>query len=114
MEKGNHDDKKCEEYCQKYKRDFAQELPDCQFKGNKSKIQKLIRKVHIDHNGSYLTTKRDQKFVFARLQSVIEVFIVLYFLHFRLHTYKQIHMKYTDYFLYPHNKLVEGNNPRNF
>ena len=41
----------CEEYCQKYKRDFAQELPDCQFKGNKSKIQDLIKKVHINAAG---------------------------------------------------------------
>ena len=49
--KGIHDDKECEEYCQKYKRDFGQELPDCQFKGNKSKIQSLIRKVHVDADG---------------------------------------------------------------
>ena len=35
-----------------YKDIFSQELPDCQFKGNKSKIQNLIRKVHIDGDGS--------------------------------------------------------------
>ena len=51
IEKGFHDDKVCEYYCQRYKRDFGQELPDCQFKGNKSKIQSLIRKVHIDADG---------------------------------------------------------------
>ena len=51
MENGNHDDKKCEEYCKRYKRYFGQELPDCQFKGNKSKIQNLIRKVHIYADG---------------------------------------------------------------
>ena len=32
--------------------DFDQDLPDCEYKGNKSKIQKLIRKVQIDENGS--------------------------------------------------------------
>ena len=52
IEKGFHDDKECEEYCKGYKRDFGQELPDCQFKGNKSKIKSLIRKVHIDTDGS--------------------------------------------------------------
>ena len=51
IEKGNHDDKAYEEYCNDYKRHFGQELPDCQFKGNKSKIQNLIRKVHIDEDG---------------------------------------------------------------
>ena len=81
IEKGNHDDKKCEEYCEQYERKFGQKpeywsaalrsgaprgrsagrsatpifqqkLPNCQFKGNKSKIQGLIRKVHIDSDGS--------------------------------------------------------------
>ena len=47
IEKGNHDDEKCEEYCYRYNDWFDQELLDCQFKGNKSKIQNLIRKVHI-------------------------------------------------------------------
>ena len=51
IEQGNHDDYFCEEYCQRYKNRFKQELPDCEFKGNKSKIQKLIKKVHIDENG---------------------------------------------------------------
>ena len=52
IEKGNHDDKECEYYCNDYKERFGQELPDCQFKGNKSKIQNLLRKVHIDADGS--------------------------------------------------------------
>ena len=43
---------RCEEYCGKYKDIFGQGLPDCQFKGNKSKIQNLLRKVHIDADGS--------------------------------------------------------------
>ena len=47
IEKGNHDDEACEEYCDEYEEEFSQELADCQFKGNKSKNQKLIRKVHI-------------------------------------------------------------------
>ena len=42
----------CEQYCIWYKDEIGQELPACQFKGNKSKIQKLIQKVHIDANGS--------------------------------------------------------------
>ena len=54
IEKGNHDDKECKDDCRRYKRDFDQELPDCQFKGNKSKIQNLIRKVHIDADGSVI------------------------------------------------------------
>ena len=51
IEKGNHDDKACEIYCIEYKEEFDQEL-DCQFKGNKSKIQNLIRKVKIDLDGN--------------------------------------------------------------
>ena len=47
IEKGNHDYNACKDYCQRYKDKFGQELPDCQFKGNKSKIQDLIRKVHV-------------------------------------------------------------------
>ena len=49
--KGKHDDKGCEKYCKEYKGQFGQELPACQFKGNKSKIQKLVRKVSIDKHG---------------------------------------------------------------
>ena len=52
IEKGNHDDEACEEYCKKYKDRFGQELPDCQYKGNKSEIQKLIKKVHVDVKGN--------------------------------------------------------------
>ena len=52
IEKGNHDDKECEEYCRKYKDKFGQDLPECQFKGNKSKIQNLLQKIYIDADGS--------------------------------------------------------------
>ena len=52
IEKGNHDDEACDYHCIRYKGSFGQELPDCQFKGNKSKIQELIRKVHINADGS--------------------------------------------------------------
>ena len=59
IEKGNHDDKACEKYCNAYKDNFGQELPDCEFKGNKSKIQSLIRKVHIDADGSLTEVRFD-------------------------------------------------------
>ena len=49
---GLHDDEECERYRKKYKDRFEQELPDCEYKGNKSKIQKLIQRVHIDKNGA--------------------------------------------------------------
>ena len=52
IEKGNHDDEACDNHCIRYKGRFGQELPDCQFKGNKSKIQELIQKVHINADGS--------------------------------------------------------------
>ena len=52
IEKGNHDDKKCKEYCKDYRERFGQELLECQFKGNKSKIKNLIRKVQINADGS--------------------------------------------------------------
>ena len=54
IEKGNHDDKVCEEYHKRYKHWYGKELPNCQFKSNKSQIQNLIRKVHVDANGSLL------------------------------------------------------------
>ena len=38
-------------YRKRYKKEFDQELPDCQFKGNKSKIKNLIRKVYICADG---------------------------------------------------------------
>ena len=73
IEKGNHDDYFCEEYCQRYKKRYGQELPDCQFKGNKykklgngwvmvgnEKIQKLIRKVHIDEDGNVTEVQFDK------------------------------------------------------
>ena len=61
IEKGNHDDEKCEEYCYRYNDWFDQELPDCQFKGNKSKIQNLIQKVHINANGSVTEVQFENK-----------------------------------------------------
>ena len=61
--KGNHDDIECKarrEYRRKYEDVYGiwldpldrKKLPSCQFRGNKSKIQNLIRKVHIDTDGS--------------------------------------------------------------
>ena len=61
IEKGNHDDQACKEYCQRYKEEFGYELPDCQFKGNKSKIQNLIRKVVIDEDGCVTEVQFDNK-----------------------------------------------------
>ena len=61
IEKGHHDDKECEKYRQYYKMDFDQDLPDCEYKGNKSKIQKLIRKVQIDENGIVTEIQFDDK-----------------------------------------------------
>ena len=58
--KGSHDNEKCELYYRRYKDSFGQELPDCQFKGNKSKIQSLIRKVHIDADGSVTEVQFDK------------------------------------------------------
>ena len=49
IEIGNHK-YGCYEYCRNYTRYFGQELPNCQF--NKFKIQNLIKKVHIDNDGS--------------------------------------------------------------
>ena len=59
IEKGKHDNEKCEEYCQEYKDTFDQELPDCQFQGNKSKIQKLIRKIHVAADGNVTEVQFD-------------------------------------------------------
>ena len=61
IEKGHHDDKECEKYRQYYKIDFDQDLPDCEYKGNKSKIQKLIRKAQIDANGIVTEIEFDNK-----------------------------------------------------
>ena len=61
IEEGKHDDEECEEYCRRYKGMFDQELPDCQFKGNKSKIQSLIRKVQICADGSVTEIKFDNE-----------------------------------------------------
>ena len=61
IEKGKHDNEECEKYCQGYKDTFEQKLPDCEFKGNKLKIQQLIRKVHIDENGIVTEVQFDNK-----------------------------------------------------
>ena len=45
--KGKHDDKKCKEQRKRYALLFDEKL-HCEFKGNKSKIQVLIRKLFID------------------------------------------------------------------
>ena len=60
IEEGNHDDKECEEYCKRYTYWFGKELPNCQFKSNKSQIQNLIRKVKIDANGRLIERKRNE------------------------------------------------------
>ena len=51
IEKGKHDDEECEGYHRRYKQDFGKDLEDCEYKGNKAKIQNLIRKIKIDANG---------------------------------------------------------------
>ena len=61
IEEGKHDNEKCERYCRNYKYRFGQELPDCQFKGNQSKIQSLIRKVKIDADGSVTEVQFDNE-----------------------------------------------------
>ena len=61
IETGHHNDKKCEWYHKEYESSFGQELPDCEYKGNKSKIQNLIRKIHIDANGSVTEVQFDNK-----------------------------------------------------
>ena len=53
----------CEKHRKGYK-GLGQEIPDCEYKGNKSKIQSLIRKVHIDAaniNGSVTEVPFDNK-----------------------------------------------------
>ena len=61
IEKGIHDDDSCENHRRKYKNNFRQDLPDCEYKGNKSKIQKLIRKVQIDESGIVTEIQFDNK-----------------------------------------------------
>ena len=52
----------CEQYCIWYKDEIGQELPACQFKGNKSKIQKLIRKIKLkDYRKEQAKIKERQK-----------------------------------------------------
>ena len=59
IDEGKHDDAECEGYCRNYKMMFGQELPECQFKENKSRIQSLIRKVKIDADGSVTEVQFD-------------------------------------------------------
>ena len=61
IEKGNHDDEKCEKYRKNYNNIFGQKLPNCRFKDNKSKIQNLIQKVHINANGSVTEVQFENK-----------------------------------------------------
>ena len=61
IEQGNHDDEECENYHEKYEDHFEQELPDCEYEGNRSKIQKLLRKVQIDANGIATEIQFDNK-----------------------------------------------------
>ena len=51
IENGNHNDEKCEEFSKRYKDRFGQRS-DCEFRSSKSKIQKLVRKIHVDADGS--------------------------------------------------------------
>ena len=44
----------CERHREIYKKRFGQDLPDCEYKGNMSKVQKLIRKILIDGNGQIM------------------------------------------------------------
>ena len=48
IKEGIHDDKKCADYSKKYKEEFHQEVPDCEFKGKPFKIQSLIRKLYVN------------------------------------------------------------------
>ena len=61
IEKGNHIDERCEEYRNYYEVKFGQKLPNCQFKGNQSQIRKLIKKVHVNANGSETEIQFDIK-----------------------------------------------------
>ena len=66
----------CEEYHKNYKIRFDQELPDCEYKGNKSKIQKLLRKVQIDANGiateiQFDNKKNDEEMNVSKVQKLL-------------------------------------------
>ena len=51
----------CKDYYIKYLSDFGQEHPNCEYGYYPEKIQKLIRKVHIDENGSVTKIQFDNK-----------------------------------------------------
>ena len=62
IEKGIHDDswsRECDEYRKEYRYRYGQEHPGCQFKYDKSKIPKLIRKAHIDFLSSEMLSKME-------------------------------------------------------
>ena len=52
IEKGRHNDECCEECHEDYIANFGYELEECEFKGDLFKIQKLIKKIHVDANGT--------------------------------------------------------------
>ena len=55
VQEGKHDDIKCQMYCEKYQRIFGKALA-CEFEGNKSQIQKLIRKVQVNADENVIVT----------------------------------------------------------
>ena len=59
--KGAHDDKECDRYGKRAQSTFGQVQPDCQFKGNKSKIKSLIKKIKVDSDGSVTEVAFDDK-----------------------------------------------------
>ena len=61
IEKGNHDEEECEKDRKRYKLSYRQEVPNCEYKENKSKIQKLLGKVQIDANGIVTEIQFDNK-----------------------------------------------------
>ena len=52
IENGIHYDDECDSYCKRFEDRFDQVLPECRFKGNRSKIQGLITKVHVNADGT--------------------------------------------------------------
>ena len=91
---GIHNDQECEEYCEEYidwfgkwfdedyKNIIDQKLPFCQFKGNKSKIQNLIRKVQIDKNGRVTEVQMSNKLAEFVERVILSLVFLYIFLHF--------------------------------
>ena len=66
IEKGKHDDEKCKEYHREYiydKEEFVKDLEDCEYKGNKYKIQNLVRKIQIDADGIVTEVQFDNEVI---------------------------------------------------